>query len=368
MGLSPSPTRFSDRPGPYAASGTTSDVQLGHRVALSEMAEKHFGQSRVFATGGETRLICLTTRKIENETIKNVTTGDTVVPHYPIDRGEGVFYLTPPFQGVAVQVIPEFDLDIDFTHSYFINHSGTNLTFAVNYPTAGLKKIAPIDVALIWGLTDTLANGDYVAPSDSALPTQGSQKVKVPFRAWNLTDNERMDMVVAESRLDRRWNPGERVVFITPARYRTAGNNTHVEIRPTAPTGTVIMPAPGDTNIALTTRPIQQGERFTFTTSRALILDVPPQPGVPLVFALKQNFPNPFNPATNIQYTIPSSGQVRLKVFNVIGQQMVTLVDEIQSSGTYRVRLDGRQWASGVYFSRLEWAGRVAVQKMLLLK
>ena len=61
--------------------------------------------------------------------VRNMTTGDTLVRKYPIDRGEGVFYLTPAFQGVAVEVIPEFDLDIDFARSYFINHSGTNLTF-----------------------------------------------------------------------------------------------------------------------------------------------------------------------------------------------------------------------------------------------
>ncbi len=73
-------------------------------------------------------------------TIRNVTTGDSVVRRYPIDRGEGIFYLTPVFQGVAVQVIPEFDLDLDFQQSYFVNHSGTNLTWALNYPSAGLKK------------------------------------------------------------------------------------------------------------------------------------------------------------------------------------------------------------------------------------
>ncbi len=316
--------------------------------------------------------------------IRNVTTGDTLVRRYPIDRGEGTFYLTPVFQGVAVQVVPEFDLDIDFQQSYFVNHSGTNLTFALNYPSAGLKKVAPIDVALIWGPTDTLANGNYVTVSDSALPAQGSQKVMVPFRAWNLTDNARMDMVVVESRADKRWNPGEKVVFLTPPQYRTASNNTHVEVRPFAPAGSVVMPAPGDTNIVLTTRPIQQGERYTFATSRALILDVPLQPGVPLAFALSQNYPNPFNPVTTIGFRIPGDGFrelspatrdpspgtriVRLSVYDLLGREVAVLVNERKEPGTYSVRFDGKGFASGVYFSRLEWGGRVAVQKMILLK
>jgi hypothetical protein len=300
--------------------------------------------------------------------VRNTTTGDSVIQRYPIDRGAGVFYVTPAFQGVALEVIPEFTLDLDFQRSYFANHSGTNLAFVVGYPSAGLKKIAPIDMALIWGRTDTLADGNYAAPSDSALPATGSQKVMVPFTAWNLTDNARAELVVVETRSDKKWNPGEKINFRTPAQYRTAANNTQGEIRPMAPGGVVIMPAPGDTNYLFTTRPIQQGERYTFTTSRALVLDAPGGSSFPAQFALQQNFPNPFNPATTIRYVIPAAGRVRLDVFNVIGQLVATLVDGRQDAGTYRAQFDARGVASGVYFYRLTWEGSVAVQKMVLLK
>ncbi len=300
--------------------------------------------------------------------VRNTSTGDSVIQRYPIDRGTGVFYLTPAFQGVTLEVIPEFTLDLDFQRSYFANHSGTNLSFVVGYPTAGLKKIAPIDVALIWGRTDTLADGSYAAPSDSALPATGSQKVMVPFTAWNLTDNAHVDLVVVETRSDRKWNPGEKINFRTPAQYRTATNNTQGEIRPMAPDGAVVMPAPGDTNYLFTTRPIQQGEKYTFSTSRALVLDAPGGSSFPAAFALQQNFPNPFNPATTIRYVIPAAGQVRLDVFNVIGQLVATLVDGRQDAGTYRAQFDARGVASGVYFYRLTWEGAVAVQKMVVLK
>jgi hypothetical protein len=135
-----------------------------------------------------------------------------------------------------------------------------------------------------------------------------------------------------------------------------------------APGGVVIMPAPGDTNYLFTTRPIQQGERYTFTTSRALVLDAPGGSSFPAQFALQQNFPNPFNPATTIRYVIPAAGRVRLDVFNVIGQLVATLVDGRQDAGTYRAQFDARGVASGVYFYRLTWEGSVAVQKMVLLK
>jgi hypothetical protein len=302
--------------------------------------------------------------------IRNTVTGDSVVRRFPIDRGEGVFYLTPSFQGVAVQVIPEFTLDLDFQKSFFINHSGTNLTFALNYPTAGTKKVAPVDIALIWGVTDTLANGNYVAPVDSAVSAAGGAKVSLPFTAWNVTDSSRVEMVVVENRADKRWNPGEKIIFLTPLQYRTSPNNTHGEIRPIAPAGPVTLPAPGDTNMFLTTRPIQPGERFTFATTRSLILEVSSQPGLPAVFALSQNYPNPFNPVTTIGYRVPGVGKsrVRLAVYDLLGREVATLVDGLQEAGSYRVRFDGTMCASGVYFARLEWEGRAVVQKMMLLR
>jgi hypothetical protein len=130
----------------------------------------------------------------------------------------------------------------------------------------------------------------------------------------------------------------------------------------------VIMPAPGDTNYLFTTRPIQQGEKYAFSTSRSLVLGAPGSSSFPAAFALQQNFPNPFNPATTIRYIIPAAGHVRLDVFNVIGQLVATLVDGRQEAGTHREQFDARGVASGVYFYRLAWEGAVAVQKMVVLK
>jgi hypothetical protein len=303
-------------------------------------------------------------------TVRNMATGDTVVRRFPIDRGEGVFYLTPAFQGVAVQVIPEFALDLDFQRSYFINHSGTNITFALNYPAAGTKKVAPIDIALIWGVTDTLANGDYVAPVDSGISAIGGAKVSLPFTALNMTDNSRVDIVIVETRADKRWNPGEKVIFLTPLQYRTSPNNTHGEIRPVAPAGTVTMPAPGDTNIFLTTRPIQQGERFTFATTRSLILDVATYTGPPSVFALNQNYPNPFNASTTIGFRVwgPGSRWVRLAMYDMLGREVAVLVNGKKEPGSYKVTFAATGLSSGVYFYRLESGSSMETRKLILLR
>jgi len=96
---------------------------------------------------------------------------------------------------------------------------------------------------------------------------------------------------------------------------------------------------------------------------------------VPVTFKLAQNFPNPFNPTTIIEYSLSSSdaGYVELRVFNVLGQYVKTLVDKIQGEGFYRVTWDGtddkgKPVASGVYLYSLKTEKLSASKKMLLLK
>ncbi len=91
-------------------------------------------------------------------------------------------------------------------------------------------------------------------------------------------------------------------------------------------------------------------------------------PGSPESFALFQNYPNPFNPSTTINYDLPATTRVGLRLYNILGQEVRTMVDEVQSPGHHSVRLDARNLASGVYFYRLDAASFVAVKKLLLLK
>jgi hypothetical protein len=88
----------------------------------------------------------------------------------------------------------------------------------------------------------------------------------------------------------------------------------------------------------------------------------------PLVFKLEQNFPNPFNPTTTIQYSIAKAGLVTLKIYNVIGQEVASLVNESKGPGRYSVQWSAGQYASGAYFYRLVNNGNVQVQKMMLIK
>jgi hypothetical protein len=85
-------------------------------------------------------------------------------------------------------------------------------------------------------------------------------------------------------------------------------------------------------------------------------------------YSLSQNYPNPFNPSTTIRYSIPQAGRVTLKVFNVLGKEISTLVNEEKNQGSYEVKFDASQLASGIYFYQIESGSFRQVNKMLLLK
>jgi hypothetical protein len=103
-------------------------------------------------------------------------------------------------------------------------------------------------------------------------------------------------------------------------------------------------------------------DTFTFTT-----------PGVPPSLALRQNYPNPFNPVTIIEYELPLAGPVSLKIFNIAGQEVVTLVNGPQAAGVRSVIWDGRDAngravSSGVYLYRLEAAGEAWSRKLAIIR
>jgi len=89
---------------------------------------------------------------------------------------------------------------------------------------------------------------------------------------------------------------------------------------------------------------------------------------VPTVFALEQNYPNPFNPSTTIKYQLAEYGQVTLKIYDVLGNELLTLVNEQKPAGSYEVEFNASSLTSGVYFYKLTSGNLVLTKKMVLLK
>ncbi len=89
---------------------------------------------------------------------------------------------------------------------------------------------------------------------------------------------------------------------------------------------------------------------------------------MPQSFELYQNYPNPFNPATIIRYELPTDAHVLIKLFDILGREIKTLVDESKEAGYHQITLDASQLASGIYFYKMVAGSYVAVKKLVVMK
>lgn len=123
--------------------------------------------------------------------------------------------------------------------------------------------------------------------------------------------------------------------------------------------------------------PYATGDTWMFTPS--VLVDVRDRPGIPESFAVYQNYPNPFNPSTMVRFEIPEESRVRILVYNILGQRVATVLDDMRSAGTHNVQWDGKTdgglaVATGVYIYRVEFLSldgglrRSESKKMILLR
>ncbi|MBK9096828.1 MAG: T9SS type A sorting domain-containing protein [bacterium] len=98
------------------------------------------------------------------------------------------------------------------------------------------------------------------------------------------------------------------------------------------------------------------------------VTSVDSQDKLPEIYELAQNYPNPFNPCTVISYQMPVNGKVTLKVYDVLGNEIVVLVDEYKPAGSYEVNFDGTKLSSGVYIYKFETDLFIQTKKMILAK
>jgi hypothetical protein len=89
---------------------------------------------------------------------------------------------------------------------------------------------------------------------------------------------------------------------------------------------------------------------------------------LPSSFELAQNYPNPFNPSTTISFSLPQSSEVQLNVYNILGQQVASLVNSSMNAGTYNINWDASNLSSGMYIYRLKAGTTVLTNRMILMK
>jgi hypothetical protein len=107
---------------------------------------------------------------------------------------------------------------------------------------------------------------------------------------------------------------------------------------------------------------------FSVTRLSSTITGINNTTEFPNSFDLKQNYSNPFNPVTKIQFNLPSLGNLKFKIYDIKGNEVSNLINGIMTSGNHEVIWDAANFASGAYFYRLEFENIVAARKMLLIR
>lgn len=112
---------------------------------------------------------------------------------------------------------------------------------------------------------------------------------------------------------------------------------------------------------------VKDGEKIVIANPGIERLQIKPIE-YPLAYALFQNYPNPFNPITTINYSVPKAGLVTIKVYDVLGRDVKTLVNEEKPNGNYKIDFNGSKFTSGIYFYRMQAGSFVETKKLILLK
>jgi len=113
---------------------------------------------------------------------------------------------------------------------------------------------------------------------------------------------------------------------------------------------------------------MSDGWTFWTDSMKVYLTGVEEETTLPTEFSLEQNYPNPFNPSTKIQYSVPQFSNVLIKVFDILGSEIETLVNEEKSVGSYEVEFDASKLVSGIYFYQLRAGSFVETKKMILLR
>ena len=112
----------------------------------------------------------------------------------------------------------------------------------------------------------------------------------------------------------------------------------------------------------------QQLNGFWYVYQQQTITAVEDEETIPTIFRLEQNYPNPFNPSTIIKFAVPERSNVVIKIYDIIGNEVLTFVNEEMDAGWYKKDFNATALASGVYLYRMQAGSYVNIKKMILIK
>jgi len=294
-----------------------------------------------------------------------------VVENFPIKQGEQAYYLSPFFDGLTVEFLPEHDLALNTSRSYFQRNSGTNLTTTIKLPDAGTLNLAPLDLQIIWGSLEKDATGHYVHPLDTAMNFSSQFVVEIPFKVWNPLDQTWVNVLVKDGDVSKNqvWEVGERFYVLTPPPYQVKTTDTHVMISNSLPAGSFIPPAPGDTIFVFTDRPLTAQDVYVFTAAKTNFSGLAGEDNNILKkFSLTEAYPNPFNPEARLSFETTVRVAAEAEIFNILGEKLDFGERRVFEPGRHILTLNLSNQASGLYFFVVRVENQRYVRKLFLLK
>lgn len=247
---------------------------------------------------------------------------------------------SPEFNGCLAVNRKNNDLAVSFT----INES-SNLNVQYSYVLGGTNT---------WSYNNVLGNQSN---NETRSYIHGSQQQSGAFRIVFCSESSGLDTVIYLSTL----NISSGFVSRTIASRTNLSTSilapcvTGYMFNGTTPGGGVVYAGNGPTNI--------------WYNGSDVVTEIDPISGnIPDKYSLSQNYPNPFNPTTKINFAIPKQGLVALKIYDILGREVRTLVDEVKSAGNYTVDFNASEYSSGVYFYKIESNGFSDIKKMMLIK
>lgn len=229
------------------------------------------------------------------------------------------------------------------------------------------NQIVSLKIPNDWQVDSVYFSGDLISPSESYcefLPADQPDAYPSNVDYWTQDLEERYP-----SPVNMHWETYQSVAPILPL-ADTTYNDLYIQF--TIPTDAET----GDFNIAyfVSNAALDFDYEYYYSYSPNNTITVSPPSAIiksdfkPQEFSLAQNFPNPFNSITTIQYSISGPEHVRLTIFSSDGEEMVNLVDELQNAGSHSVKFDTRNLASGIYLYRLQAGNQSQSRKMMLIK
>jgi len=282
-----------------------------------------------------------------------------------IDKSQfGTDKMSPVFDGLSVSVLNDTGVALIYEKTgWVIGECNAQMVVTQNLHLSAFTA---------WPADYEIEFFDHTV--DSSFIKEGPYIIlPVNFRIKNVTENRYVKFGMTDPDKSGTLSVGDELRIIEYKGTRVTSVWQIIYSRPEDPSTVLIDPAPGDIFRIASTRQFYNNDEFKFTT-KAMVTDVE-EGGRIVTFNLEQNYPNPFNPTTIIKYDIVNSGNISLKVYDVLGNEVATLVNEEKQPGSYEVEFQSvrlgrssQQLASGIYFYQLRAGEFVQTKKMILLR